>query len=305
MEIQNEQAAGAEVNEGDLLAMAMKADAGELPESTTEAEPNPDSQSEATEKQEQAKPEAKKPDGEAPKVDDPAKEPETKPEDESKYTKAKKEQERRDRSWQKLEEEKAALRAEKEAIAKEKEEAERAKATAKKYRDEHGYSAEDYEAFAKTADDPDLAERARKKAAEIRAKEQEVKSNSARDEFVSEWNKNLNAVLEETPDLKNEESDIGKELKKVLSERKVFSMAPDGIKHAVEFVKAQRQAGLVSGLEAKVKDLETEIARLNKLTGLTPSGPSARPGMKSFDDLSPAEQEAELMRQAEAADRAA
>lgn len=281
----------------DLLAAAMKADAGEInPEEVpaVEAKPESDSPTDDATKEPAKTQEAAK---------EPAKEPETKPEDESRYTKAKKEQERQDRSWKKLEEEKAALRAEKEAIEKAKQDTEKAKANAEVFRDDHGYSAEDYEAFAKSSEDPDLAERAKLKAAELRGRESATKQNAARDQFVSEWGKNLKEAIDQNPDLKDENSDMGKELKKVLAERPVFSMAPDGIKHAVEFVKLQRQSGLVSGLETENKALKEEIARLNKLTGLGGGGPAKKPAAKSQDDMTPAEREADLIRQAEELDR--
>lgn len=281
----------------DLLALAMKADAGEINAdelTAPEAKPESDSPADDAKKEPAPTQEAAK---------EPAKEPETKPEDESKYTKAKKEQERQDRSWKKLEEEKAALRAEKEAIEKAKQDTEQAKAKAEVYRDDHGYSAEDYEAFAKSSDDPDLAERAKLKAAELRGRESATKQTVARDQFVQGWQKHLTEAIEQNPDLKDENSDMGKELKKVLAERPVFSMSPDGIKHAVEFVKLQRQSGLVSGLETENKALKEEIARLNKLTGLGGGGPAKKPGIKSAEDMTPAEREADLIRQAEELDR--
>lgn len=289
---------GTEPTEGEMLAAAMKADAGELPEVESEAKPS--TESPTVEPAKEVKPVETQ---EKPKVEESAKEPETKLEDESKYSKARKEQERQDRSWKKLEEEKAALRAEKEAIEAAKKEVETVKVKVKAFRDEHGYTAEDYDSFAKNAEDVDLAERARNKAVELRKKEEETKANSSRDEFVAEWNKSLAEVLEEHPDLKDETSDMGKELKKVLAERKVFSFAPDGIKHAVEFVKLQRQSGLVSGLETENATLKKEIERLNKLTGISGSGPTQRPSSKSFDDMTSTEQAAHLKRQAEEFDK--
>ena len=329
MDIENQQTEGAGP-EADLLALAMKADAGEINAEDPIANPEPAPQADKTESDKAKADEAKAKTEE--KVE-PEKGPETKPEDESKYAKAQKERERQDRSWKKLEEDKCFLRSGLDSIqaAKKAEELEefaknnstsplladlalekarvlRAAIHAQRdltYRDSHGYSAEDYEAFAKNSEDADLAERAKAKAAALRKEEGDTKANASREEFTKGWQENLNKVLEADPDLKDENSEAGKALRAVLKDRPCFSTTPDGIKHAAEFAKLQRQSGLVSGLQQENQDLKTEIERLNKLTGITGSGPSKKPVTKSFDEMTTAEREAELTRMAKEADQSA
>lgn len=300
MDNENQQTEGTG-NEADLLALAMKADAGKIDANEPIANPEPAPQAD---KPESDKPEAKAK-GEPEQKVEPEKGPEPKPEDESKYAKAQKERERQDRSWKKLEEEKAALRAEREKLEEERKQTQEVKAKATVYRDSHGYSADDYEAFAKTSEDAELAERAKAKAAALRKEEGDTKANASREEFTKGWQENLNKVLEADPDLKDENSEAGKALRAVLKERPCFSTTPDGIKHAAEFAKLQRQSGLVSGLQKENQTLKTEIERLNKLTGITGSGPTKKPEIKSFDDMTAAEREAELTRMAKEADQSA
>lgn len=295
---------GTETSETDLLTLAMKADAGEisadepLEGATSQASEPPPAEASAEPKPDDTPAEEK-----TPEAADPATEPGTKPEGESNYAKARKELERQDRSWKKLEEEKVQLRAERDRLERERLEVESGKARASVYRDDQGYSAADYEAFARQTDDADLAAKARDRAGALRGEETRARAQAAHQEFAQGWKKHLDEAVSEHAELKDESSPLGRALQSVLRERPVFSTLPDGIKHAVVFAKAQSQAGLVPGLEAKVKQLETEIARLNKLTAIPGSAPSQKPGIKSFEDMSATEQDAELERMAAEADR--
>ena len=290
-----------EPTETDLLDLAMKADSGaEVTEDAQESESQLD---ESAKNEDQKQTEESADDITTTEQKESADKPETKSED-SNYTKSRKEQERQDRSWKKLEEEKAALRSEREKLEVERKSTETEKAKVSVYRDDKGNSADDYEDFAKTCDDPDLADKARVRAGDLRKQEQESRSNAARDEFAAGWKRNLDEVLAEHEELNDEGSEMGKALKAVLAKHPVYSIHPDGIKEAVAVVQLQRQSALVPGLETENKKLTAEIARLNKLTGLSGSGPSQRPTSKSFDEMSSGEQDAELERMAANADHA-
>lgn len=250
---------------------------------------------EATSKPE-PKTEASKPGTEAAKTDDTGKQPE-----QSKYQK---ELERRERSWQKLEEEKAKLRQEREAL-----EAERQKVTKTAApRDEKGYSADEYEDAAKkfeASGDTVLAEKARQKAQELRQTATAKQEETRLAEFRQKWTETVAKVVDEHPDLKSADSELAKKVTSALRENPHFSMTPEGFRKAVEYVQLSDKAASVPGLQAEVETLKKEIERLNKLTSLSASGPTAKPGTKSFEDLPAKEQEAELTRMAEAADAAA
>jgi DNA repair exonuclease SbcCD ATPase subunit len=299
-------------SEADLLTLAMQADNGEIsadqPIEVKSESDSPTDEGKATadkavketvkdpaEGSETKKAEEAKAKEEADKKDqhDP---------NESKYSKAKREEERREKSWQKLQEEKETLRKEREEFLKEREAIKSEKAKAGEYRDKAGYTAQDYEDFAKRTDDPELAERARAKAQELSQEAEQIRTKVQQDEFIKSWQSNLDSLIKENPDLNNRESPIGQALQKVLNENPVFSASPDGIKTAYALAKAQQSASLVSGLNEQVKSLNAEIERLNKLTGLSGTGPNKRVVAKSFEEMDSKDQEAALERLALEAD---
>lgn len=312
MEIPENQPTESVASEADLLTLAMQADEGKI-KADDPIEVKPSSPSPETEGKTADDKSAKE------QETNPEKGPETKEADEqkakeeadkegktdlneSKYSKAKREEERREKSWQKLEAEKAALKAEREAYEREKAGIQLEKAKAKEYRDSAGYTAKDYEDFAKRTDDPDLAERAMEKAKALALEADQVRSKAQHEDFIKGWQGNLEEIFKQEPELRDASSEAGKALQKVLNENPVFSTSPDGIKAAYAFSKAQRQASLVSGLTDKVSELQKENERLNKLTGLSGNGPNKRPSIKSFEEMSGAEQEAQLLRMAAEAD---
>lgn len=299
METENQETQGS--GEPDLLALAMQADANGDVEGTSQAEPT--TESPAVESQKAGLEEVSEKNANSDKNTSSEEGPETKQADdkqveESKYAKARKEEARKDKSWKKLEEEKEKFRLERESFNKEKE---NVKSTV--FRDDHGYSADDYENFAKTSEDPELADRAKEKALSLRKQEKETRENSERENFHKEWKQNLDKLLEEDDELKDESSDLGKAVSRLLKDHQVFSMRPDGILRAYDLAKAQRQAGLVSGLNEEINKLKQENNRLNKLTGISSGGPNKRPASKSFNEMTSKEQEVELERMAAEADR--
>lgn len=289
--------------EAELLKMAQAVDAGELnPDEATAIEPPESAAGDAEKPTETADKEA----AESKEKAEPEVDPGTKPEEtESQYSKARKEQERREKSWQKLNEEKEAFRREREEFEKKRQEAEQQQTKAAGKKDEAGYTAADYEKFAEETDDPDLARKAILKAQNLRKQETTEIQQHDQQKFAETWQKNLTEVIAANKELEDQNSELGKALTAVLKEVPAFSLHPDGIKHAVEYAKAKSQSGLVPGLNEKVKQLETQIADLTKK--LTPGGggPNQRSGAKSFDAMSTEEQFAELQRQAQEVDRAA
>jgi hypothetical protein len=292
---------GTNLTEGDLLELAMKADSnqGFVPDEE-EAQSPSETPAEESQTEEQSSEDNDPDQGPETKEAEASKEEESS--EESKYAKARKEQERQDRSWKKLEEEKASLRSEREKFDRERQQITQEKAKAKEYRDSTGYTAEDYEKFARETDDPSLAEEASKRADALRSEASEARNKVAQEDFAKGWQENLNALLSQDPELHNRESDIGKELSKVLAERPLFSATPDGIRHAYEFAKARQSASLVSGLKDEVSKLKQENERLNKLTGLSASGPNQKPSPKTFSEMTSKDQERFLERAAAEAD---
>jgi hypothetical protein len=223
---------------------------------------------------------------------------------ESEYTRTRKEHERRDRSWQKLEEEKNLLRRDREAVEIERRRTNQTAAP----RDESGYSADDYEIAARSFEengDPELAGRARSRAQTLRHTAQTRAAEGEAQEFRAKWQETINKVVEERPELRDVNSDLGRKVATALRTHPHFSYTPEGFRRAVEHVELQEKAASLPGLHTEVERLKTENQRLNRLTSVGGSGVMHRPGSASFDQMTRAEQEAELTHAAEAADRQA
>jgi hypothetical protein len=212
--------------------------------------------------------------------------------EESKYSKAKKDAERKDRSWKALNEEKEKLAAEREAIRLEKERiAAEKSATAKpstpaadpkisKWTPEQlEESAEEFEAEGKW----ETAKQARLEAQRIRG---EIATRTF-------W-QNADKVVEQIPELKDANTPLGKEVKRLIHTFPAFMSIPDGFARAVEVAQAMQGSAEASALRTQVSELKQEIERLKKATAISGSPPSERSAPKKFEELSMEEQAAAL-----------
>ena len=198
------------------------------------------------------------------------------------YERLRKEQERKDRSWQKLNEEKEAL----------------AKLRADTRVNEtrisgDQFSAEEYEAYAEKVIEeggPDavkVARQAMTKAKEIKQK------------FMQEsWQKSINEAIAEEPSLADQESDLAREVNKVLQGGDWGSF-----KAAVKLAKATQLANSLPGLKGEIENYKKEIERLNKAmeVGGKPGLPK-REAPKRFEDMSTEEMRAHIRSRATEAD---
>jgi hypothetical protein len=217
-----------------------------------------------------------------------------------------KEQERREKSWKALNEQKEALQKEREAFERQRQELEAQRKQATEKPAPKSSEADEYEAVAKDFEAEgkhDLAARAREKAGEIRRREEQTSQQARQQEFLSKWNDNLSKEVEANPDLSNPETALHKDVAALLKKMPILSTYPEGIRDAVEYIKTKHEAGSAADLRKQVEEHKKKIEELNKR--LEPSGSFPAPlpgGKKSFDQLSEKEQEAELRRLAEEAD---
>ncbi|EIQ00738.1 hypothetical protein OpiT1DRAFT_05293 [Opitutaceae bacterium TAV1] len=256
----------------------------------------------------------------------------TKPDDdksESAFTKAQKEKQRRDDSWKALNEEKAALRQQQQAVQAEisqlrqqvAELSKKAAAPAGPVKDEHGHTAETYEGLAKKYDEEgqtQLAQLAREKAAELRVKATAAAQPAApatapaeawkTPEFQAAWKKGADEIVAKEPELANADNPVFKRVNALVNDqrwRKFFLAAPEGIHAALEVAKLQEQAARVDGLNTELTKAKAEIDRLNKLVQPLGGQPGGAPaGAKKLEDMNEAEAEAHVLAMAAAADRA-
>lgn len=230
------------------------------------------------------------------KPDSSLKETEKKPEDKrSKYAQ---EQERRQVTWDKINQEKVALQQEKDRIAKEREELQRTVVKSQPFRDQHGFTASDYEAFAKQAEasgDKVNAEAAVKAAQAVKQAETAAKEKAAQDDHSAKWAQSYQKLSGEYPDLKNKDSEMYKDTAAMITQHPLLAKDPNGLALAVEAVNVKRMFKESQAVSAENKSLKEQIETLQKKLSLS-SGVAAEPpkGETPFDKLSPKEQEAQL-----------
>jgi hypothetical protein len=240
-----------------------------------------------------------------------AKQKEEKPKDQK--SKFAQEQQRKAKSWEQINAEKEAIKAEREAVKREREEWSKQReqssaAESNSFRDDKGYTAEDYEAAAKEFDadgDTQLAKAARAKADGVRkaagAKQQQVQQ----ERFNKSWAENYGRLSEKEVWLKDQSSPEYKRTVELLQRVPFLTAMPDGLVHAVELMKLQDTAGRSQSLESENKALKEQLSKLQQKTAIGKSVPAGqlKAEEKDFSKLSMKEQRDALMRASREFDR--
>ena len=240
-----------------------------------------------------------------------AKQKEEKPKDQK--SKFAQDQNRKTKTWEQINAEKEAIRAEREAVRREREEWSKQReqssvADTNSFRDEKGYTAEDYEAAAKEFDadgDSQLAKAARAKADGVR-KSVSVKQQQVQQErFTKTWADNFNKLSEKETWLKDQSSNEYKRTVELLQRIPILTTLPNGLAHAVELMKLQDTAGRYQSVEAENKALKEQLNKLQQKTAIGKSVPAGqlKTEEKDFSKLSQKEQRDALMRAAREYDR--
>ena len=213
----------------------------------------------------------------------------TEPAEESKYAKAK---DRLGKQWGKLTEEKEVLKREREAAATEKAEAESFKTKAlqevKEARQNADIRPESYEEvaerFAEEGRD-DLAKAARDKAAAMRDSLKKERAEFERNRAETAWAKNFQELVNVSPELATDGSELNSAVKHILKQRPVLQTYPDGIKDAVEVARFYIEGKKAQEITKERDSLLQKVQELEKK--LQPGGASASPieRSKQFDSL--------------------
>ncbi len=240
-----------------------------------------------------------------------AKQKEEKPKDQK--SKFAQEQQRKAKSWEQINAEKEAIKAEREAVKREREEWSKQReqssaAESNSFRDDKGYTAEDYEAAAKEFDadgDTQLAKAARAKADGVRkaagAKQQQVQQ----ERFTKTWAENFNKLSEKETWLKDQSTPEYKRTVELLQRIPILTTLPNGLSHAVELMKLQDTAVKYQSVEAENKALKEQLSKLQQKTAIGKSVPAGqlKTEEKDFSRLSMKEQRDALMRASREFDR--
>ena len=228
----------------------------------------------------------------------------------SKYSRAKKTQDRANKTWREVNAEKAALKKEREELEAQRqaltEQQDKSLAEIQQKTATSRYSPDEYEAIAKEFEDEgdhSNAEAARKAADQARSavKEQDAKAQQAK--FVSAWDTNWKSQAKEHKELNDQNSELFKMVGQLLERKPVLTQYPEGINDAVEGAVMYLQANRSASLEKQVSDLKKKVAEYEEKTQLNGSQPGSNIlQVESFDKLSTDKQRAELMRAMQQAD---
>jgi hypothetical protein len=246
---------------------------------------------------------------------------------ESKFRRAKREQERLEKTWQGVNQRKTDLDAREQELLRreqeiqqarqqrERQQAPEARKSARFGSREYMSAADDFEKLAQKAlQDQDLekaqenfqlASKTRAHAIKVAEEEYAEWHQSEQGRFDQSWEQNAKQVVKDNPELADATSEVGKAVQKMLNENPVLGLVADGFRSAYEAVKLQREAAAASGLREELKKAKDEVARLNKLVspqgGKNASGHSASTS-QNFANMSEEEQRAYLLSKAESAD---
>lgn len=244
-------------------------------------------------------------------TDSKAKQKEEKPKDQK--SKFAQDQNRKTKTWEQINAEKEAIRAEREAVRREREEWSKQReqssvADTNSFRDEKGYTAEDYEAAAKEFDadgDSQLAKAARAKADGVRKTVSVKQQQIQQERFTKTWADNFNKLSEKETWLKDQSSNEYKRTVELLHRIPILTTLPNGLAHAVELMKLQDTAGRYQSVEAENKALKEQLNKLQQKTAIGKSVPAGqlKTEEKDFSRLSQKEQRDALMRATREFDR--
>ena len=301
-----------EVTAETLLAAAGQYDAaieaGEQPEVNvlSDGKPEPEEETPPEEPAEVAEPES-----EEQNVDEPESsltEGET-PEEEDEPQKSKwaKNEARKSKSWKDINSQKEELKREREELEAMKgqlHERQTDMDDGRAYRDDKGFTAEDYENAAirlKEEGDDDLAKDAELRAKEVLEEGKKADNNRALKEAQSQWEAVRDDLYKEMPELKDNNSALTQTANGILKEHPDLMYLPNGqgLRHAVQVAKWKVAASKTDKSQAEVKELTDKLNKLEKKMSVGGGFTSDKlDGDKTFDDLSMEEQEDYLLKAA-------
>jgi hypothetical protein len=264
----------------------------ETPETGSEPEIEPDS-----EPQDVDEPDSSLTEGEPPEV----KEGEP---DKSKWAKN---EARKNKSWKEINSRKEENKREREAIETERQELAERQADlddGKSYRDEKGFTAEDYESAAERLEsdgDSELAVDARDKAESVRMDGQKTEQDRAVRKTQDDWESVREELMGDTPELKDPDNHLTKTANQILKDYPDLLYVPEGkgLRHAVQIARWKVASEGMDKSQAEVTELKEKLDKLEKITSVDGGYSSDKPsGEKGFDDLSDDEQESYLRRAA-------
>ena len=215
-----------------------------------------------------------------------------------------KNEERKTSSWKHINAEKEEIKRQREELLKVAEELKGRQADlddGKAYRDEKGFTAEDYENAAKRLTeegDDDLASDAKERAGEVRTEADKSQQEREVKKQHGAFESKRQELMQKHEDLRDVNSELTKAANAILQQYPSMANA-DGLEHAVNIAQLQMKAAGAEKSETQVKELTDKLNKLEKKMSVSGGFTSEKvDGGRSFDDLSEKEQEAHLLKAA-------
>jgi len=178
----------------------------------------------------------------------------------------------------------------------------------KAYRDEKGFTAEDYESAAvrlRDEGDADLAKDAEEKAKSVLDEGKKADQDRSVRDTNKQWELARDDLYKEMPELKDSSSELTQTANGILKEHPNLMYLPEGqgLRHAVQVAQWKVAASKTDKSQAEVKELTDKLNKLEKKMSVGGGFTSGKlDGGKSFDDLSLDDQGAYLLKAAAAHD---
>ena len=215
-----------------------------------------------------------------------------------------KNEERKTSSWKHINAEKEEIKRQREELLKVAEELKGRQADlddGKAYRDEKGFTAEDYENAAKRLTeegDDDLASDAKERAKEVRTEADKSQQEREVKKQHGAFESKRQELMQKHEDLRDVNSELTKAANAILQQYPSMANA-DGLEHAVNIAQLQMKAAGAEKSETQVEELTNKLNKLEKKMSVSGGFTSEKvDGGRSFDDLSEKEQEAHLLKAA-------
>jgi len=289
-----------------LLAAAQEYDAsveaGEQPEVEILPEPEPETEETPPEPQQEEVEESPPPDQDTGNSSSLTEEQPEEVADEKKQSKYAKNQARLGKAWTGVNEAKEQNKQDAALLEKQRQELEIQRqqlAAQNGYRDEDGFTAEDYEdAAVRLADDgkTDYAKDARAKAKELKAASEQAKINSFKAERDQAWEAKRQELMTSNPDLRDNNKPITQKAMSLLQQFPSLTSGPDGLDLSVQMAKLALESGNTKEAAAKFDELQKKYNKLEKKTSVQGGFTAEKlDGARSFEDMDMESQEQYLL----------
>jgi len=167
------------------------------------------------------------------------------------------------------------------------------------YRDDKGYTAEDYEDAAVRLDDEGdtgLAGDARDKAGELKVASEQAKVTAYQMQRDQAWETKRQELMTRIPDLRDNSKPLTQKAMALLQQYPSLTAGPDGLELSVEWAKLALESGNSEEAATKFDELQQKYNKLEKKTSVQGGFTAEKlDGARSFEDMDMEDQEKYLI----------